>query len=101
MFRRAVAYTMICQEIPSGLFGDIPVLVVGAGPAGIVQALELRRRGVEVPVPAGGVRVLERPRRVGEPPLRAGGLGRFAADFPALVGGRGEGQRLQNRKERQ
>ena len=42
---------MIRQEIPSG---DAPVLVVGAGPAGIVQALELRRHGVEVTVLAGG-----------------------------------------------
>ena len=39
---------MICQEIPSALCGDPPVLIVGAGPAGIVQALELRRHGVEV-----------------------------------------------------
>lgn len=46
---------MICQEIPSDLFGDAPVLVVGAGPAGIVTALELRRHGVPVVVLAGGV----------------------------------------------
>ena len=45
---------MICQEIPSDLFGGSPVLVVGAGPAGIVQALELRRHGVEVTMLAGG-----------------------------------------------
>ncbi|HYM72684.1 MAG TPA: FAD-dependent monooxygenase, partial [Stellaceae bacterium] len=32
-----------------------PVVVVGAGPAGIVQALELRRHGVEVLVLAGGM----------------------------------------------
>jgi choline dehydrogenase-like flavoprotein len=42
---------MICQEIPSG---DSPVLVVGAGPAGIVQALELRLHGIEVTMLAGG-----------------------------------------------
>ena len=46
---------MICQEIPSALIGgDAPVLVVGAGPAGIVQALELRRHGIEVVMLAGG-----------------------------------------------
>jgi len=45
---------MICQEIPSDPFGGSPVLVVGAGPAGIVQALELRRHGVEVTMLAGG-----------------------------------------------
>jgi len=57
---------MICQEIPSELFGDIPVLVVGAGPAGIVQALELRRHGVEVT-------------------MLAGGMDGFRADFQALA----------------
>ena len=46
---------MICQEIPSGLFGDAPVLVVGAGPAGIVTALELRRHGIAVTMLAGGM----------------------------------------------
>ena len=46
---------MICQEIPSESSGEIPVLVVGAGPAGIVQALELRRHGVAVTMIAGGV----------------------------------------------
>lgn len=45
---------MICQEIPSDALGDSPVLVVGAGPAGIVQALELRRHGVAVTMLAGG-----------------------------------------------
>jgi choline dehydrogenase-like flavoprotein len=45
---------MICQEIPSEPSGGVPVLIVGAGPAGIVQALELRRRGVEVTMLAGG-----------------------------------------------
>src|SRR5579862_469646 len=42
---------MICQEIPSSAS---PVLIVGAGPAGIVQALELRRHGIEVTMLAGG-----------------------------------------------
>lgn len=45
---------MICQEIPSELIGAAPVLIVGAGPAGIVQALELRRHGIEVVMLAGG-----------------------------------------------
>ena len=46
---------MICQEIPSALIGaEAPVLIVGAGPAGIVQALELRRHGIEVVMLAGG-----------------------------------------------
>ncbi len=45
---------MICQEIPSEP-SPAPVLVVGAGPAGIVLALELRRRGVEVTMLAGGM----------------------------------------------
>src|SRR5580658_3668928 len=45
---------MICQEIPSDLSLASPVLVVGAGPAGIVQALELRRHGIEVVMLAGG-----------------------------------------------
>jgi choline dehydrogenase-like flavoprotein len=52
---RPVDYTMICQEIPSALIGsNAPVLVVGAGPAGMVQALELRRHGIEVVMLAGG-----------------------------------------------
>jgi choline dehydrogenase-like flavoprotein len=46
---------MICQEIPSDLFAETPVLIVGAGPAGIVQALELRRHGVAVTMLAGGM----------------------------------------------
>jgi choline dehydrogenase-like flavoprotein len=46
---------MICQEIPSDLSSAAPVLVIGAGPAGIVQALELRRHGIEVTMLAGGV----------------------------------------------
>ncbi|HEX5103107.1 MAG TPA: FAD-dependent monooxygenase, partial [Pirellulaceae bacterium] len=33
----------------------VSVIVVGAGPAGLVQALELRRRGLDVVVLAGGV----------------------------------------------
>ena len=48
---------MICQEIPSALIDAAsppPVLVVGAGPAGIVQALELRRHGIDVVMLAGG-----------------------------------------------
>jgi choline dehydrogenase-like flavoprotein len=45
---------MICQEIPSETADTPPVLVVGAGPAGIVQALELRRHGIEVTMLAGG-----------------------------------------------
>jgi len=45
---------MIRQEIPSAPFGEPPVLIVGAGPAGIVQALELRRHGIEVTMLAGG-----------------------------------------------
>jgi len=50
---------MIRQEIPSAPgvgvpLGDPPVLIVGAGPAGIVQALELRRHGIDVTVLAGG-----------------------------------------------
>ena len=45
---------MIRQEIPSAPSGDPPVLIVGAGPAGIVQALELRRYGIEVTMLAGG-----------------------------------------------
>src|SRR5260370_9251482 len=39
---------------PSGEIAG-PVVVVGAGPAGLITALELRRRGVEVDVLAGGV----------------------------------------------
>jgi len=46
---------MICQEIPSAYFAEPPVLVVGAGPAGIVQALELRRRGIQATMLAGGL----------------------------------------------
>jgi choline dehydrogenase-like flavoprotein len=49
---------MICQEIPSEA-AEAPVLIVGAGPAGIVQALELRRHGVAVTMLAGGVEGLD------------------------------------------
>ncbi len=43
-------------EDASGLGAQTaPVIVVGAGPAGIVQALELRRHGVEVVLLAGGM----------------------------------------------
>ncbi len=45
---------MIRQEIPSVAASRSPVLIVGAGPAGIVQALELRRHGIEVTMLAGG-----------------------------------------------
>ena len=45
---------MIYQEIPSEALGASSVLIVGAGPAGIVQALELRRHGIEVTMLAGG-----------------------------------------------
>lgn len=45
---------MIRQEIPSETVLSSPVLIVGAGPAGIVHALELRRRGIEVTMLAGG-----------------------------------------------
>ena len=45
---------MICQEIPSDGREDLPVIVIGAGPAGIVQALELRRHGIDVTMLAGG-----------------------------------------------
>jgi choline dehydrogenase-like flavoprotein len=45
---------MICQETPSDACDASPVLIVGAGPAGIVQALELRRHGIEVTMLAGG-----------------------------------------------
>jgi len=45
---------MICQEIPSDPLAASPVLIVGAGPAGIVQALELRRHGIDVTMLAGG-----------------------------------------------
>ena len=57
---------MTRQEIPSTACDGVPVLIVGAGPAGIVQALELRRRGVEVI-------------------LLAGGADGFNADFQALA----------------
>src|SRR5712691_601925 len=46
---------MILSGLPPN--GEVagPVVVVGAGPAGLITALELRRRGVEVDVLAGGV----------------------------------------------
>ncbi len=46
---------MILHELPES--GDIqcPVVVVGAGPAGLVSAMELRRHGVIVTVLAGGL----------------------------------------------
>lgn len=57
---------MICQEIPSDLQNGSPVLIVGAGPAGIVLALELRRHGIPVT-------------------MLAGGMDGFRADFQALA----------------
>jgi choline dehydrogenase-like flavoprotein len=57
---------MIVTDLPGGMQSDSPVIVVGAGPAGIVQALELRRHGVAVTV-------------------LAGGLDGFRADFQALA----------------
>ncbi len=39
---------------PEPACGEHPVVVIGAGPAGIVQALELRRHGIEVVMLAGG-----------------------------------------------
>ena len=44
---------MILRGLPSES-GELPVIVVGAGPAGLVHSLELRRRGVPVLVLAGG-----------------------------------------------
>src|SRR5437868_2692804 len=46
---------MILSGLPAA--GEVPgpVVVVGAGPAGLIAALELRRRGVEVDVLAGGL----------------------------------------------
>src|SRR6185437_9029894 len=38
----------------SAALAKAPVLIVGAGPAGIVLALELRRRGIDVLMLAGG-----------------------------------------------
>jgi choline dehydrogenase-like flavoprotein len=46
---------MIVTDLPDGTANGSPVIVVGAGPAGLVQALELRRRGIEVTVLAGGM----------------------------------------------
>jgi choline dehydrogenase-like flavoprotein len=57
---------MIVTDLPQSAQSDRPVIVVGAGPAGIVQALELRRHGVEVT-------------------LLAGGMDGFDADFQALA----------------
>lgn len=45
---------MIVDGLPAAGEGAFPVVVVGAGPAGIVLALELRQRGVEVLMLAGG-----------------------------------------------
>ncbi|HEX3954679.1 MAG TPA: GMC family oxidoreductase [Stellaceae bacterium] len=46
---------MIIDGLPAETDGAFPVVVVGAGPAGIVLALELRRRGVDVVLLAGGL----------------------------------------------
>src|SRR5260370_18738473 len=46
---------MIRPGLPPNGEAAGPVVVVGAGPAGLITALELRRRGVEVDVLAGGV----------------------------------------------
>lgn len=46
---------MIVRGMPPRDGHDVPVIVVGAGPAGLVLALELRRCGVPVTVLAGGV----------------------------------------------
>jgi choline dehydrogenase-like flavoprotein len=45
---------MIRGDIASLSRWEAPVVIVGAGPAGIVQALELRRHGVDVTMLAGG-----------------------------------------------
>jgi choline dehydrogenase-like flavoprotein len=57
---------MIVTDLPDGAANGSPVIVVGAGPAGLVQALELRRHGIEVTV-------------------LAGGMDGFSADFQALA----------------
>jgi choline dehydrogenase-like flavoprotein len=57
---------MIVTGLPECCESRCPVVVVGAGPAGIVQALELRRHGVEVL-------------------MLAGGMDGFRADFQALA----------------
>lgn len=46
---------MIVAGLPEGSRPADPVIVVGAGPAGIVLALELRRHGVEVTLLVGGM----------------------------------------------
>src|SRR5215472_9121498 len=46
---------MIVTGLPNRGQAAAPVIVVGAGPVGIVQALELRRHGVEVTLLAGGL----------------------------------------------
>lgn len=46
---------MIIDSLPPDTTGEYPIVVVGAGPAGLVLALELRRRGIDALVLAGGV----------------------------------------------
>src|SRR5437588_11051877 len=45
---------MILDGLPTDTTGQFPIVVVGAGPAGIVLALELQRRGIQALVLAGG-----------------------------------------------
>jgi choline dehydrogenase-like flavoprotein len=46
---------MIIHALPANTNSEFPVVVVGAGPAGLVHALELRRHGLDVLVLAGGM----------------------------------------------
>ena len=46
---------MILREPPPSGEIEYPVVVVGAGPAGLISAFELRRQGIEVTVLAGGM----------------------------------------------
>lgn len=53
--RRGPDRNMILDDAAALPDDPSPAIIVGAGPAGIVQALELRRRGVEVVLLAGGL----------------------------------------------